>query len=384
MKTRTRFMPFVMAAALAVSALPGLADARQLNYALGTPPGTPGHEALEYFAEQVREISGGDLTVRVYPLSLLSFAEMSAGLRDGLGDMGLVLTPYHPGEFPPINFLSETSMLTTLFDDMAPGKEGLAFGAAMAEYVTFHCPECISSYQAQNQVYIGHAAGTSYGLMCSREVTSPEELRGKRVRVGAGNFSRWAENLGAVPVTLSANEMREAIGQGIVDCVALSSIEVQNFGLTELVTDITMTVPGGVFPFSAFQTNRDLWQSLSDEQRGYLIRGAAEGAAAISWIYYEQAEETFELLRGLGTRFHTADDNLVAASGRFIEGDMEALVKQYQSRYGLDRAAEMLEEFQPILATWVERVADVNSQEELAALYWEHIMSHLDPKTWGL
>lgn len=384
MKTTTRFMSFLLASALAVTAMPALTEARELNYALGAPSGTPAHKAVRYFAEQVGEISEGDLTVRVYPLSLLSFAEMSAGLRDGIGDIGLVLTPYHPGEYPPINFLSETSMLTALSEDLQPGKEGLAFAAAMSEYVAFHCPECISSYQAQNQVYIGHTAGTGYGLMCTEKVTSPSELRGKRVRVGAGNFSRWAEAMGAVPVTLSANDMREALGQGIVDCVALSSIEIQNFGLTELVSDITMTVPGGVFPHSAFQTNRDVWRSLSVEQRGYLIRAAARGAAALSWIYHEEAEETFDLVRGLGTRFHTADEELIAASTRFIEKDMETLIEQYQSRYGLNRAAEMLEEFQPVLEAWIGRVADVNTQEELAALYWEHIMSRLDPATWGL
>src|SRR5690625_812416 len=115
----------------------GSAEAKQLNYALGTPPNTPGHTAVNIFADAVKEESKGDLTVRVYPLSLLNFAEMSSGLRDGIGDIGLVLTPYHPAEYPSINLIGESSMLLSLIEGGGEGKEGLAFGAAMTEFVFF-------------------------------------------------------------------------------------------------------------------------------------------------------------------------------------------------------------------------------------------------------
>lgn len=384
MRIRTSLRSLLLAGITAGLTLATVAEARQLNYALGTPSGTPGHEALEYYADQIREISGGDLTVRVFPLSLLSFAEMSAGLRDGVGDIGLVLTPYHPGEYPPINLLSESSMLTTLSEGLEPGKEGIAFGAALSEFIFFNCPDCLDRYQGQNQVYTGHAAGTAYGLMCSTPVVSLDDLRGKRIRVGAGNFSRWAEDLGASPVTMSANEMREAMSQGIVECMTLSSPEIQNYGLGELVSDLTLAVPGGVFPFSAFQTNRDVWQSLTDGQREVLLKGAAKGAAAISWIYYEKAEESLDLVRANNARFHEPEESLLDATRSFIEKDMDTLVAQYENRYGMEDASEMLEAFRPILAKWVERVNSVESRDQLADLYWDHILSRIDPKTWGM
>ncbi|MFW5824808.1 MAG: C4-dicarboxylate TRAP transporter substrate-binding protein [Marinobacter sp.] len=359
-------------------------EARELNYALGTPSGTPAHEALEFYSGQVAELSGGELTVKVFPLSLLSFAEMSSGIRDGLADAGLILTPYHPGEFPPINMLAESSMLLTLEKDLEKGKEGVAFGAALSEFMMFHCPDCIDRFSQQNQVYLGHSAGSAYGLMCSEPVTSMDELEGKRIRVGAGNFSRWAEAMGASPVTMSANEMREAISQGIVDCIALSSPEIQNYGLAELVTDLTMEVPGGVFPFASFQTNQDLWQSLSDDEREILIKGAAQGNAAISWIYVETAQESLDLVREQGAEFHDAEDSLVSATRDFIRQDMETLASQYEDRHDVENAEAMLDEFRPILKTWVERVNQVESREELAELYWEHIFSKLDPSTHGL
>ena len=363
---------------------PAISEARELNYALGTPSGTPAHEALEFYSEKVAELSGGELTVKVFPLSLLSFAEMSSGIRDGMADAGLVLTPYHPGEFPPINMLAESSMLLTLEKELVRSKQGVAFGAALSEFIMFHCPECIDRFSKQNQVYLGHSAGSAYGLMCSEPVTNLDELEGKRIRVGAGNFSRWAEAMDASPVTMSANEMREAISQGIVDCIALSSPEIQNYGLAELVSDLTMAVPGGVFPFASFQTNGDLWQSLSDQERETLIKGAAEGNAAISWTYVETAQESLDMVREQGAELHEAEEPLARATRNFIRKDMDTLASQYEDRYSLDNAGTTLEEFKPILEAWVERVNQVESQEELAEMYWKHIFSKLDPSSHGL
>ncbi|WP_339803853.1 hypothetical protein [uncultured Marinobacter sp.] len=43
--------------------------------------------------------------------------------------------------------------------------------------------------------------------MCRNPVKSLDDLKGKRMRVGAGNWSRWVESVGGVGITMSANEM---------------------------------------------------------------------------------------------------------------------------------------------------------------------------------
>ncbi len=384
MKTRTSTRILLSLALASMVAVSSFANSRELNFALGAPPGTPAHHAIGVYADEVNEISQGKMSVKVFPLSLLSFAEMSSGIRDGIADMGLVLTPYHAGEFPRINLLAESSMLLTLEEKKAAGTEGAIFGMALSEFMMFHCPECIDEFERQNQVYLGHAAGTTYGLMCDEPITTLDQLKGKRVRVGAGNFARWSEALGATPVTMSSNEMREALAQGIVDCIALSSPEIQNFGLVDLVTDLTMAIPGGVFPYASFQTNRDLWKSLTPEQREILMRAAAVGNAALSWTYIDASEKSFALVREKGARFHEADATLKNPTRDFIANDMETLARQYRERYGLENAEAMLAQFRLILSAWAERLSDVKNQEELAELYWEHIFSKVDLTTHGL
>lgn|SRR5690625_1628619 len=361
----------------------GAVHAKQLNYALGAPPNTPAHEAVKEFATAVKEFSDGDLQVRIYALSLLNFAEMSAGLRDKIADIGLVLTPYHPAEYPPINFLGESSMMLQLIDGDFTGKEGMAFGAAMSEYIFFNCDECLQRYKQQNQVYIGHGAGMTYGLMCRTPVVSQADLRGKRVRVGASNFARWAQSMGATPVTMSANEMLEALSQGIVDCLALSSPEILNFGLGDTITDLTMAVPGGVFPFS-FQINQDTWRGLSAKQRDVILRASAVGAAAISYMYSQSADEGLALVRKNGAKFHEASDDLIKASQEFVKGDMQTLIDQYSRQYKLDNTDQMLANFRPILEKWAKRMENVESKQDLIDLYMEHIVSKLDAASYGM
>lgn len=59
---------------------------------------------------------------------LLSGAFFALALGIGgmkIADVGLVLTPYHPAEYPPINLVGESSMLLRLIEGTGNGKEGL-------------------------------------------------------------------------------------------------------------------------------------------------------------------------------------------------------------------------------------------------------------------
>src|SRR5690554_1703530 len=141
----------VLPAILAGIAMSGAVEAKQLSYATGYSTGSIGAKAAEVFANDVEDHSGGDLTAKVYAQSLLSFSEIPPGIRDGMADSGLVLTPYFPSEFPSTNLATELTMLIEMIG--APTeKVGLAFAGAMAEYVFFNCPSCVNEYEQQNQL----------------------------------------------------------------------------------------------------------------------------------------------------------------------------------------------------------------------------------------
>lgn len=360
------------------------ATAEQVRYAVGAPPTAPQVKSIEKYAAAIEDYTDGELSLKIYALSLLSFAEMSDGIRDGIADAGWVLTPYHSQEYPHTNFVSESSMMLKPFSGESEGKEGWAFGGALTEYILHDCPKCLEEFSAQNQVPTAIVGGTWYGLICTSPVRSMEDLEGTRIRTGAANQARWAAAMNAVPVQMSANEMHEALDSGVVDCSALAVSDIQNYGVEETVTDLTPAVPGGLFPSSVFQYNRDKWSGFTTAQREALLKAAATGSAAILTQYRKDLLKAQDLMKGLGASFHKADDEMLAATEAFIEQDMKAAAAAYAEEYGNDNGEQILGDFRELLKKWRGLVQDVESEEALADLFWTEILSKVDPENYGI
>lgn len=362
------------------------AQGETLRYALGYPPGTDSAKAAENYADRVEKYSEGELKVKVFPLSLLNFAETSAGVRDGMADIGYLLSPYFPAEYPHTNLLAEAAMQLQLFGDEVKGKEGPAYVGALAEYVFFHCDKCNEEFHKQNQVFTGIASSSNYMLNCSQPVTTVKQLKGKRLRSAGSQWSRWAENFGATPVTLSGNEAFEALEQGVVDCVIISAPDLENLGIIDATTDITSDMPGGVFAGAEVtNSNRDTWRRLTDSQRQAMLHAGAHISAEIPWVYHQREAEVLERASSeLGINLHSASEDLVEATRAFVQADMDVIARYYKERHGVENGAEMLQEFRPILEKWVGLMTKVNSQEELAEVYWQEVFSKVNPATHGL
>lgn len=351
--------------------------ATELSFAIGHPPQSLLVKGGEVFAATLREETSGEITARVYPMSLLSLAETSSGLRAGLADVGTVLTTYQVGEYPAVNLIHDASMVLDRFPGLSRRLKGAAYAPAMAEFILTRCPECIEEFARQNQIYTGAAATTPYALSCVRPVRSMEELRGARLRVGGANWARWAEVMNAVPITMAGNEMLEGLAQHIIDCVVLSLPDVGNFGLVSSIRAITPDVPGGVYVAAFANVNRDAWRALTTEQRRAVMKAAAWGTAATNWAYGEDEQQVIEQIEAAGGSVDDADPAVREASARFTTVDLDRLADIYVAQ-GVARSREMLDAFLPILERWTHRVQHVSSVEELADIYWRELYSKVD------
>lgn len=370
---------------LAGVSIPGLA--KELRYAAGYPPGAAAIGAAEEMAEVVAMESSGNLTIKVFTSALLSFSEMSGGIRDGLADVGYMVTPYFPRDFPRTNLLGDTSMQLSSLDGEVSAIAGMAYGGAMMEYIFLHCDECQQEYSAQNMVFTGLGPTASYHLLCNQPITSAEALKGKRLRTGAGQWNRWAEELGASPVQITGHESLQAMQQGMIDCTVLSTVTaLKDFQLINAVTDITTDIPGGVFAATPATTvNADVWKELDDSQRGAFLTGAAYISAAVPFIDHEREIAALEEAAEKGIKVHEPSASLKEATAEFLENDAITVTELYAQEFGVENAEEMIQEFRPLLKKWVERIrlANVDSIEGLASIYEEEIYSKLDVSTYG-
>lgn len=359
-----------------------VSDARELTFAIGHPPGSYLITGGEAFAQTVAEETDGALTAKVFPMSLLSMAETSGGLREGLADMGTVMSTYFTTEFSHTNMILDASMMLGEMGPEAMSVAGLAYAPAMAEFVLTKCPECNAEFAAENQVYTGAAGTPGYALNCTKPVVTLDDLAGARLRIGGANWARWSGAVGATPVTMSGNEMLEALAQGVLDCIILSVPDVQNFGMGASVKHITVGAPGGVYVASLTNLNRDTWLDLSEDERRAVMKGVAEATAVSTWAYQAGEDDVLARVQADGVTVHQADPAVIAKTAEFAAADRTALVGLYAEK-GVTRGEEMLSDFRALLEKWVGLTQDVADADALADLYWRELYSKVDVATHG-
>ncbi len=370
---------------VAVAAATPLVAQESLNFAYGYPSTSAIGLAVQDYAAAVAERSDGNIDVTGFPMTLLSLPETSPGVRDGLADVGFVLPPYYPAEYSTNLFLHEMNLLINLVENPT-GKEPLAFGGAMLEYTFNNCPECLAENKAQNQVYTGGGVTPLYNLLCKDvNVTSIEDLKGLRLRAGGAGFVRFAEAFGAQGVRLPVSEAYEGLDQGILDCAMLSAPELTNYSLHEVVTDITLAVPGGAFAgVSSANVNADRWKAMDDASRSALLWGGSQMSASTTWNFYTDDNAAIEHAREKGINIVQGDAELLAAVKEFAKADLETVSALFKDTYGVERASEIAADFAPLLDKWNGLVAGVDSKEALQQLYWNEVISKVDASTYGM
>ena len=364
----------------------GVAEAQNLRYAIGWPPGSSTATAIDTMGQVTAAETDGALTVRLFPLSLLNFLEASEGVRDGLADMVTILPPYFLSVYPATNFASELSGLVDLegLEGDLDARAGIIFGSAFAEYVLLNCPACIAEFAAANSVPLAGTSSPGYILQCNKPVTTFEELQGKRIRAGGAWWARWAEGNGATPVSMSVNETFEALSQGVIDCTANAATELTNFSFIDVATDITLGAPGAGFPAVISTINKDTWGRLDADKRTAILKGAARVAGEVMWVYYTEAVANIERSRERGINVHVASDDLRERSQAYIAADVATIVASYNDRFGLGVGDAEVEKMRGLIQKWAGMVGDADSADDLTAMVWDEILSKVDPESFGM
>jgi TRAP-type C4-dicarboxylate transport system substrate-binding protein len=222
--------------------------------------------------------------------------------------VGYLLTVYLSSEYPHTNLINESAMQTNLIDlERLNGVGTYAFEGAITEFMFFNCTECMQELKAQNHVYTANVASSGYGLECSTPVVKPEDIKGKRMRVAGSHWSRWISEFGGSSVSMTINDIREGLDQGVLDCTISSLPEITNLGLLDVVTDVTVDLPGGVYAgASGASVNGNVWKSLSEDDRRALLWAGADLTAHTPWLYEQRDAAALQALRDNGGTIHNA------------------------------------------------------------------------------
>jgi TRAP-type C4-dicarboxylate transport system substrate-binding protein len=251
----------------------------ELKVSHWVPPSHPLHKTAQVWAESVAKASNGTIKMTIYPAQQLGKAfdhyDMAA---KGIADVAYVNVGYQPGRMLVANAIQLPFLLTS-----AEGGSR-AFDEWYRPYAAKDMPGvkmCL--------MYI-HDPGTLHSKV---RITSPEQIKGMKIRPAHAVMSDWMKSLGATTVAVSAPESREALERGVADAITFPWESVWLFGIDK-VTKFHIDAPLYTTGFSWVMSPAK-YDSLSAAQKKVMDDHCNNDWAAKfgrDWGEYEAAGRT--------------------------------------------------------------------------------------------
>jgi TRAP-type C4-dicarboxylate transport system substrate-binding protein len=364
-----------LATSLAVTLSVSAVQAKELSIAVCVPPSVESYEPYRVMSKMLPEMTNGELTMREIGMEVVNLKNAVDSLQSGITDTAHVLTLYAPADFPNAVFVSELASF---------GANGQVMAAAVTEFI-LNCPECQSDFNKLGLVYTGGVATPTYHILSTKPVRSLADLEGLRLRSGGSPFSRWATEMGAVPVQMSSNDQYEAIQNGLLDGTLNPDSALIGGRLNEVVKYVT-EIPVGTFHAAMnFTMRKAAWKGLTPEQRKGFMHAAVLSAAAYHPLSVETGDRGIKEAAADGLEVLQPEQDLIDANNAFQESEVATIAEIGRDRYGVKDPEQKIEYFRSLVDKWTkifdERGYDA---ETVGNAIFEELWTNIDYSTYGL
>lgn len=318
---------------------------------------------------RLQEFSGGNWDLADTPSGLVAPNEMNAALRDGVSDMGALLLPYFPADYPESALPSEVSFL---------GSSSAVVSAAVTEYLAT-CAECQAEFARNGQVYLGSDVTPVYNLLTIKPIRSAADMKGMRIRTGAPLYAAFIEKMGGVAVQMPSSELFESLSQGVIDGTFSGSHEIVANRLGDVVKYVT-EIEQGVFNGSASgSVSGLLWARMEPADRQALARATQYGVAKALAGFDRDAQKAREVA---GLEFIPADASLKDAQEAFNAEYLGNAAASLESR-GVTDAQAKIDRYAALVEKWEGLITPDMTPEAMGQLRYDEIFAKLDLATYG-
>ena len=337
---------------LAVAAIGTAAQATDLIYGSYLSPEHGNNKfGMERFMEEAKTVSEGSLSFQFIPGGALVGAKTTLeGIRDGIVDGGIVVSLYHASDLP------YNSVITNL---TAFGGDAAVVAGATNETTLLNCPQCMEEWANWNVKHLGAYSTSMYKLLCAKEVTSIEDIKGWRIRA-AGATGRWINHLGATPVNIPATDTYEALQRGQVECTVGSLSWLKTFSLGDVANSVYDLPSGAYFGGSIANINTNRWDSLSDIEKKAIIAAAPKAVSGATGMGYigDDVEYAETGAAADGITINTPSEEEMAMVDEYRKTEADLIIKMAQDA-GIEGAEEIVNAFLANLEKWEGIIAEI-------------------------
>ena len=202
------------------------------------------------WAKSVEAASKGSIKVTIYPAQQLGKAASHYDMaRDGIADLTWANPGYQADRFP----IFSVGELPFQFSSPGAGSKALD-----AWYRAYAAKEMKDVHFCFAHLHIGT-------IHSKKPITSPEQIKGMKIRPAHGTMAQFVTLLGGTNVQVSAPEARDALEKGVADAITFPWHSIITFGIDKVVKYHTdMKLYAATF---AWTMNKDFYAKLSPAQK---------------------------------------------------------------------------------------------------------------------
>ena len=328
----------------------------------------PTNPALERFFKRIDEQTKGSVKWEGhFASSLLGPKDIPTGVRDGIADAGYFVGVYIPSEMPLDNYIGDFAMMN---DD------AIAMTGAINELVLLKCDECDNEYRESFKTqFLGTYSLTDYYFQCKKEYKSLADFKNKKIRGFAG-WSDLVRAMGAVPVSISANEMYEALERGTLDCATHSITNQRTRSFGEVAHYIVMESLGGFMGGSAINISLAKWKKLTPAERTVTLKNVPELVADAAYNYVKLDIEVKKEMEAKGNKFYKGDADLAKFITDFRADYLKNKAPAKGKKRGVKDPEKIAKTINQLRDKWIA-LLDKNGRDQktFQKLLWDEVYS---------
>lgn len=328
--TMIRFAPLSAALAVAgtLAAGPALSQTT-LTVANWLPPSHPlVSDVIVPMTEQIAEATDGEVVANILPAPLGPPPAHFDFAVNGVADITFGVQGYSAGRFKTTN-LAELPFLGDSAEVVS-----------VAYWRTWEAMLKDAGEYDDVKVLAVFTHGPGEIFVKEGDLSGPDALDGKKMRVGGGIVQKVATTLGAVPVEGPSSKAYELLSQGVADGILFPYESVSFFGLIPQLSE-GLSVPGGLYNTSFFIVmNKGKWDSLTPEQQAAIDSVTGEPLSRMAGQMWDKVDAAgLEAMDGK-INVAAASDEQVAAWKEALAPVIEASLAEIDEA-GVDSAAAL-------------------------------------------
>jgi len=255
-------------AALGAVALPFAAAAQEyprinLRFALYISNSIPQAKNFQAWADELKERSGGKITVQFFwSQSLGKASELLDLVSGGAVDLAAPAVSYHAAKLPLVN----VTQLPMVFPSA---------NAAQRAAVALSEVKAVKEEHARNKVFpVAWTSLPTYHVLCNKEIRTMKDFKDVKMRSYGEYVPRLWSALGSVGVTVLAPEVYEGLQRGNIDCSYLPNDFAFAYKLHEVAKYYVSANFGAIVAWPIY-VNADKWNAWPEHvQKLFLEAGA--------------------------------------------------------------------------------------------------------------